>query len=271
MAERPSYGARFASHRMAANYRFRPDYSSEVYYVLAGLLRSQPRSLLDAGCGSGKIVRGLVDQIDRADAVDPSEEMLRLARSLRAGGDPKIRWVSAPIEEAELSPPYGLIVAGASIHWMEVDRVLPRFRETQAPGAFLAVLDGDAPIDPPWEGEATRFMLDFLEKTNGERPKWWANASQRLRQPILDHPAFECLGTVVSRPVRVAQTVEEFLRCEHSRATWSEDHLGEAGSAQFDEGLGRILKPFATDGVLTFSAQTRIEWGRILSPAVNGN
>ena len=150
MAERRSYGARFASHRMAANYRFRPDYSSEVYYVLAGLLRSQPRSLLDAGCGSGKIVRGLVDQIDRADAVDPSEEMLRLARSLRAGGDPKIRWVSARIEDAELSPPYGLIVAAASIHWMELDRVLPRFKESLAPGAFLAVLDGDSPIDPPW-------------------------------------------------------------------------------------------------------------------------
>jgi hypothetical protein len=38
---------------MAANYRFRPDYSSEVYDTLAGLLRGQPRTLLDAGCGPG--------------------------------------------------------------------------------------------------------------------------------------------------------------------------------------------------------------------------
>jgi SAM-dependent methyltransferase len=263
MADRQSYRVRFASHRMAANYGFRPDYSSEVYDTLAGLLSGQPRSLLDAGCGPGKIVRGLVNQIDRADAVDPSEPMLRIARSFPEGRDPRIRWVCARIEDAELSPPYGLIVAGASIHWMEVDRVLPRFRETQAPGAFLAVLDGDAPIDPPWEGEATRFMLDFLEKTEGERPKWWASASQRLRQPILNHPAFECLDRVMSRPVRVVQSVEDFLQCEHSRATWSEDHLGEAGSAQFDEGLGRILKPFAADGLLTFSVQTRVEWGRI--------
>jgi SAM-dependent methyltransferase len=251
---------------MAANYRFRPDYSSEVYDILAGLLSGQPRSLLDAGCGPGKIVRGLVTQIDRADAVDSSEPMLRIARSFPEGRDPRIRWVCARIEDAELSPPYGLIVAGASIHWMEVDRVLPRFRETQSPGAFLAVLDGDAPIDPPWEGEATRFMIDFLEKIDGEPPKWWANTSQRLQQPILDHPAFECLATVISRPVRVEQSVEDFLRCEHSRATWSEDHLGEAGSAQFDEGLGRILKPFAADGILTFSVQTRVEWGRIQQP-----
>jgi SAM-dependent methyltransferase len=248
---------------MAANYRFRPDYSSEVYDTLAGLLRGKPRTLLDAGCGPGKIVRGLVNQIDRADAVDPSGPMLRIAHTLPEGCDPRIRWVCARIEHAELSPPYGLIVAGASIHWMEVDRVLPRLRETQAPGAFLAVLDGDAPVAPPWEGEATRFMLDFLEKTEEGRPQWWASASQRLRQPILVHPAFECLGTVISRPVRVAQSVEDFLRCEHSRATWSEDHLGEIRSAQFDDGLGRILKPFAADGILTFSVRTRVERGRI--------
>src|SRR5215469_14885057 len=115
MAERRSYGARFASQRMAANYLFRPDYSSEVYDTLSRLLRGRPRTLLDAGCGPGKIVRGLVDRIDRADAVDPSEEMLRIARSLPAGGDPKIRWVNSPMEEAELTPPYGLIVAAESI------------------------------------------------------------------------------------------------------------------------------------------------------------
>ena len=251
---------------MAANYRFRPDYSSEVYNTLSGLLRGRPRTLLDAGCGPGKIVGGLVDLIDRADAVDPSEEMLRIARSLPWGCDPKIRWVHARIEEAELNPPYGLIVAGASIHWMELERVLPRFKESLASDAFLAVLDGDAPIDPPWEPEATRFMLDFVEEIEGARPKWWANASQRLRQPILDHPAFERVGVVISDPFLVAQGITDFLKSEHSRATWSEDHLGEKASAQFDEGLRKVLTPFASDGILRFSVQTRVEWGRILSP-----
>jgi SAM-dependent methyltransferase len=246
---------------MAANYRFRPDYSSEIYNVLASLLRGQPRSLLDAGCGPGKIVRGLLDQFDRADAVDPSEAMLRIARSFPEGRDPRIRWVCARIEDAELIPPYGLIVAGASIHWMDVDRVLPRFSQAQAPGAFLAVLDGDAPIDPPWEREATRFMLDFLEKSEGERPQRWATASQRLRQPILNHPAFECVGAVISKPVQVAQNITDFLCCEHSRATWSEDHLGEEATALFDEGLRELLTPFTSDGILSFSVQTRIEWG----------
>jgi hypothetical protein len=153
---------------------------------------------------------------------------------------------------------------------MDVDRVLPRFREAQEPGAFLAVLDADAPIDPPWEGEATRFMLDFLQKIDGERLQWWATASQRLRQPILDHPAFECVGAAISKPLQVAQNITDFLRCEHSRATWSEDHLGEEASAQFDKGLRELLTPFATDDILTFSVQTRVEWGRLLSSGAQG-
>ena len=73
---------------MAANYRFRPDHSSEVYDTLSGLLRGRPRTLLDAGCGPGKIGRGLVDRIDRADAVDPSEEKFDYAFGNLAKLDP---------------------------------------------------------------------------------------------------------------------------------------------------------------------------------------
>ena len=61
---------------MAANYRFRPDYSSEVCDTLSGLLPDRPRTLLDAGCGPGKIVRTLVDQIDGADAVAVSPDAI---------------------------------------------------------------------------------------------------------------------------------------------------------------------------------------------------
>jgi len=47
----------------------------------------------------------------------------------------------------QLDPPYGLIVAASSIHWMALDRTLPRFADALAEGAMLAVLDGDAPVD----------------------------------------------------------------------------------------------------------------------------
>jgi ubiquinone/menaquinone biosynthesis C-methylase UbiE len=112
---------------MAENYRFRPPYPAEAYDVLRELMRGHPRILLDAGCGTGKITLGLIDQIDRADAVDPSDAMLAVARTLQRADNPKIRWIHAAIEDTPLEPPYGLIVAASSIHWMDLDRTLPRF------------------------------------------------------------------------------------------------------------------------------------------------
>jgi SAM-dependent methyltransferase len=226
-------------------------------------MRGQPRTLLDAGCGPGKLTLGLVDYVDRIDAIDPSDEMLQVARSLAKSKDPKIRWMCARTEDAELQGPYGLIVAGASIHWMDRDRVLPKFCGALSPGAFLAVLAGDAPIDPPWESDATTFMLDFLERREGKRPTWWANGASLITSPILTHPAFEPVGSLVTQPVQVSQSIEDFLRCEHSRATWSEEILGESGSREFDAGMARILTPHAENSVLTYSMQTRVEWGTI--------
>lgn len=91
-------GRRFADTRMAENYRYRPPYPAEVYETLLELLDGHPRIVLDAGCGTGKIVLRLIDQIDSADAVDPSEAMLRVAQSTPGAGNPKIRWIHSTIE-----------------------------------------------------------------------------------------------------------------------------------------------------------------------------
>ncbi|MGH7923916.1 MAG: class I SAM-dependent methyltransferase [Candidatus Binatus sp.] len=256
-------GRRFSAERMAKNYRFRPPYPAEVYDTLLELMRGRPRIVLDAGCGTGKITLGLIDRIERADAVDPSDAMLQVARSMPGADSAKIRWIHAAIEDAPLDPPYGLIVAASSIHWMDLDRTLPRFADALAAGAMLAVLDGDAPVDAPWEREETAFMLDFVEAREGRRPRWWKTVQERFAEPVLVHPMFEPLGHKITAPERFSQSIADYLRCQHSRATWSEDHLGEKASAEFDATMSTILNRHALDGMLTFNVQTRIEWGRV--------
>ncbi|HXM88951.1 MAG TPA: methyltransferase domain-containing protein [Candidatus Acidoferrum sp.] len=250
---------------MAENYRFRPPYPVEVYDTLLELIRGHPRILLDAGCGTGKITLGLIDQIDRADAVDPSDAMLRVARSLPGAASAKIRWIHAAIEDAPLDPPYGLIVAASSVHWMDLDRTLPRFADALADGAMLAVLDGDAPVDAPWEREETDFLIDFLAAHKGRPRTWWKTMRERLAEPVLVHGWFESLGHRITAPVAFSQSIADYLRCQHSRATWSEEHLGEKASAEFDAALTAILRRHTHDGMLTFDVQTRIEWGRVRS------
>lgn len=248
---------------MAENYRFRPPYSPEVYSTLLGLIAPPCRTVLDAGCGPGKITLGLVDHVNRIDAVDPSEEMLRVARSRSQADNPKIRWIRAAMEEAPLEPPYGLIVAGLSIHWMNLDRVLPRFASALADGAFLALLDYDGPVGAPWEREEILFDVEFIRKIEGRAQNPWSTISERIDDPILVHPAFERIGQLVTAPFQISQSIEDYLRCQHSRATWSEDHLGAEASREFDAGLTKLLSRYAVDGMLEFNVQTRIEWGRI--------
>ena len=262
-ADRVPLGRRFSAERMAANYLFRPPYPPEVYDTLLELMRGHPRVLLDAGCGTGKITLGLIDQIDRADAVDPSAAMLQVARAQPGADSAKIRWIHGAIEDAQLNPPCGLIVAASSIHWMDLDVTLPRFAGALADDAMLAVLDGDAPVDASWEGEETAFMIDFLGAREGKRPGWWKTVSERFAEPVLVHPQFERLGHRITAPSTFSQSITDYLRCQHSRATWSEDHLGGKASAEFDVAMTAILNRYARDGMLTFNVQTRIEWGRV--------
>ena len=258
-------GVRFAERRMAENYRYRPPYSPEVFVALSELIRDHPRNVLDAGCGPGKIARVMVDSVDRIDAVDPSIEMIRVGQSLPNGDHPKIRWLNARIEDVALAPPYALIVAGASFHWMNPEIALHRFAEVISQHGMFAVLDGDAPIDPPWAAKEQDLMIDLVTKIEGARPKWWMSARERMKLPLLEHEQFQRLGSKIAAPMQYAQSIADYLRCQHSRATWSETHMGEKLSREFDDAMTAMLTPHARSGMLTFDVQTRIEWGRPLT------
>jgi hypothetical protein len=145
-----------------------------------------------------------------------------------------------------------------------LDKVLPKFGAALAPGSFLPVIDGDAPVDPPWEPEETAWMTHFFVKVDGKRPFGWRDASKWLEQLKQPHRLFQRVGFRITAPFEVSQTILKYLRGQHSRATWSEDHLGEQDSAEFDSGMTALLGAYAIGGTLKFSVQTCIEWGLII-------
>src|SRR5687767_15958693 len=87
--------------------------------------------------------------------------MITAGRALPGGDDPRITWIHSRAEDAPLSPPYGLIVAGASLHWMDPTVVLPRFRDALAPGARLAIVHNDF-VAP--NAVATGAALDVIRR-----------------------------------------------------------------------------------------------------------
>jgi len=53
--------------------------------------------------------------------------MIEQGKQLPNGDHPQLRWICGKVEEVRLSPPYALITAGSSIHWMQWERAFPRW------------------------------------------------------------------------------------------------------------------------------------------------
>ena len=101
-----------------------------IFSILSELMTDEPKAVLDVGCSTGLITRNLMEFGDRVDGVDFSENMIETAKILPNGNHPGINWICGPVEEVLLSPPYALITAGQSLHWMDWEVVFPRFKES---------------------------------------------------------------------------------------------------------------------------------------------
>jgi trans-aconitate 2-methyltransferase len=105
-------------------------------------------TVLDAGCGSGRITETLIQRLPRGKviAVDASESMVAAARA-RLGPDADVR--QADLLELELDEPVGAILSTATFHWIaDHERLFARLRAVLRPGGWLlAQCGGEGNID----------------------------------------------------------------------------------------------------------------------------
>ena len=247
-------GRAFADADVVRNYLFRPPYPAEVFAVLEGLLVS-PRTALDAGCGSGALTRGLAAFATRVDAVDPSEAMLQEARRL-SGQDARIRWIRGRAEDVPLSPPYGLITAGASIHWMDPGVVMPRFRDALAPGARVAIVDMEN-VHP--QGPHRDEFVSVIQRHSAlEHHDDFAALLTNLESA--GHFGRE--GEHRARPVPFEQSVDEYMAMLASTSSLSRATLGARADA-FEAEARAVLSRHHIDRV-RFDVVGMVAWGRPL-------
>jgi len=119
----PEVAETFQDPSVVDAYQHRPPYPDETFDILANLIHSTPRRVLDVGCGRGEIARPLAALVEQVDAVDASLAMIEQGKQQPNGNHPHLRWIHSKVEDAELEPPYALITAGASLHWFDWDIV----------------------------------------------------------------------------------------------------------------------------------------------------
>lgn len=250
----------FQDPDVAQAYHCRPPYPAEVFDVLRSLIVDEPRAVLDLGCGAGALARRLLPHVERIDAVDFSAAMVEEGKRLPGGDDARLRWIVAPAEEAPLRPPYALAMAGASLHWMDWEIVLPRIAQALTPRGALAIVE-DGALPPPWPNELRQIIVRY--STNQDY------------QPNFDLPAelerrglFRIQGQRKTASVPFEQSVAEYVESFHGRQSLSRQQMG-AGAAAFDAEVRALVAAHCPDGVVRLELVSPITWGR--PQAVDGS
>lgn len=103
------------------------------------ILKSTPRDVLDAGCGTGYCARALARRYRRTRVigVDSSPAMLRQARR-RAGWFTRTRYVSGDVENLPLKTTgFDMIVSNLTLQWCDLQGALAEFLRVLRPGGVL--------------------------------------------------------------------------------------------------------------------------------------
>jgi SAM-dependent methyltransferase len=260
MSGRPEFwGARhserFADASVIAAYRYRPPYPDVLIDRLVTLITEEPRAVLDVGCGPGNLARPLLRRVARVDAVDISPGMIALGRTLPGGDDPRLRWFVGSAEEAPLHPPYALVTAGASLHWMDWEIALPRFHDALTPNGQLAIVGVDE-ADEPWT-PAIRAII----------PRYSTNPDFQpldLIGELVRRGVFETCGEYTTGPLPFARTVADFIEWFHSMSSFSRDLMPPAAVTAFDAELRDAVAPYVRGGHLDTHIIGRVTWGKPL-------
>ena len=247
------YGAWFGESSVAERYDFRPPYPAEVFEILTSLLGDGPPTVLDAGCGTGDLARRIAPLVAHVDAVDQSTAMLAQAHELPGGDAENLTWIESPIETAPLRPPYGLVVAGESIHWFAWEVALPRFASVLAPDGALALVYRDWIRAPDLSERLGPLYSRYAAKTDFTR--------RDVVEELVRRQRFEVLGTQTTAPEPWRPTLDELIGSHHSQSGFVLEKMSDPDgfdrelTATFDE-----LVP-KRDGRYELDVVATLTWG----------
>jgi len=143
-----------------------PDAADEFYLALAG---DQPKTILDMGCGTGRLAIALAERGHRVTGADPSVGMMKVARN-RPGGE-RVRWVDSDSASLPLDERFDLIIMTGHVFQVFLDdddvrATLRALRRHLRPGGRLAFETRNPLVEEwrDWIPELTRerVMVDGI-------------------------------------------------------------------------------------------------------------
>ena len=233
-------------HRVANN---QEEWGNEV---LERLDLSGDETVLDAGCGSGRVTRLLLDRLPkgRVIGVDAAPSMISEARSNLAEYGGRVELRVANLTELELEAEVDAVFSNATFHWIgDHELLFGRLAAALRPGGALEAQCGGEGNVAEWtravEAAAgdERFAAYFRGMTQP-----WNFASVGDTEARLERAGFE-----VGRVWLEQRTFEPPEPREYVRSVGLNRHLAQLPEALRDEFvdvvLGSMLRPLRLDYV----------------------
>jgi trans-aconitate 2-methyltransferase len=157
--------------------------------VLARMDLSGDETVLDAGCGSGRVTEALLERLPRGRviAVDASPSMIEQARR-RFGERERVEIRQMDLLELELAQPVDAILSTATFHWvLDHDALFRRLHAALRPGGQLvAQCGGEGNIDR-LRGTAGAVLErePYVEHFRDWHSPWYYAAPEPTRERLL--------------------------------------------------------------------------------------
>jgi hypothetical protein len=159
-----------------------------------------------------------------------------------------------------LRPPYALVTAGESLHWMDWDVVIPRFGGVLSTNGVLVIASRH------WDGPPALWerLLPIFRRYAARR---WTEPYDLVHEIALR--GFRKLGERRTTPEAWRPTIGDYIECRHAQNSFSRDRMGSEQAAAFDAALRETLEQACNDGViqtgegrLDLKVDATLIWGR---------
>lgn len=132
--------------------QYRQDYNPKLYETIINYHKDgagQFDTVIDVGCGPGFALRNLAPHFTNAIGLDPSEGMIKAARSIDGSANIRFELSTAETLGSDLATPIpdqsvDLITASACAHWFDMPRFWARAAEILKPGGTVAIWGGSS-------------------------------------------------------------------------------------------------------------------------------
>jgi SAM-dependent methyltransferase len=130
--------------------------------------------VLEIGCGTGQLTRGLLARGLRVTAIEPGDRLIALARQ-NLGDIGDVEFVNARIEDTPLPRErFRAVFSASAMHWIDPDLGWQKAAEALVPGGTLALVQHFG-CNEPRSADDQQALLSAIAKITPELAASWPN------------------------------------------------------------------------------------------------